>query len=147
MVSPDSLKAPPCPELSDRLLAAVAERDWALTNRLLQQWVHRRGLVSLETWILGPLRSSQGLEAEAWLRHCLGRSEADSLAVIEQPLPMALVSEAADCQGSDRLDLPDSTDSPRSNPEVFDSPAPTPASLAALRAWLPDRSEDLPSAC
>jgi hypothetical protein len=27
-----------------------------------------------------------------------------------------------------------------------DSPAPAPASLAALRAWLPDRSDDLPLA-
>jgi hypothetical protein len=29
---------------------------------------------------------------------------------------------------------------------VTDSPAPAPASLAALRAWLPDRSDDLPLA-
>jgi len=31
-------------------------------------------------------------------------------------------------------------------PGVPDSPAPAPASLAALRAWLPDRSDDLPLA-
>jgi hypothetical protein len=66
----------PRPDLSDRLLAAVAERDGGLANRLLQQWVHRRGLPSLQAWILGPL-----------------------------------------------------------------------AALAALRAWLPDRSDDLPLAC
>ncbi len=76
MLASRPLPTLPRPDLSDRLLAAVAERDGGLANRLLQQWVHRRGLPSLEAWILG-----------------------------------------------------------------------LPAALAALRAWLPDRSDDLPLAC
>ena len=78
MLASRPLPTPPRPELAECLLAAVAERDGGLANRLLQQWVHRRGLPSLQAWILG-----------------LG------------PL----------------------------------------AALAALRAWLPDRSDDLPLAC
>ena len=76
MLASRPLPTPHRPELSECLLAAVAERDGGLANRLLQQWVHRRGLPSLQAWILGPL-----------------------------------------------------------------------AALAALRAWLPDRSDDLPLAC
>ncbi len=75
MLASRPLPTRPRPDLSDRLLAAVAERDGGLANRL-QQWLHRRGLPSLEAWILGAL-----------------------------------------------------------------------AALAALRAWLPDRLDDLPLAC
>ena len=122
MVVSRPLPAIPRPEISDRLLAAVAERDGALANRLLQQWVHRRGLPSLEAWILGPLLSSQGPGASAWLRLCLEDSAQEPRAALEAaPIDQAL-------------------------PGVPDSPAPAPASLAALRAWLPDRSEDLPLA-
>ena len=132
MVASRPLPTPPRPELSDRLLSAVAERDGGLANRLLQQWVHRRGLPSLEAWILGPLLSSQGPGASAWLRHCLEDSDQEPMAapvtaLIDQPMPEVPVSPVAD--------------SP-----VADSPAPAPAALAALRAWLPDRSDDLPLA-
>ena len=137
MVASRPLPAIPRPELSDRLLAAVAERDGALAHRLLQQWVHRRGLLSLEAWILGPLLSSQGPGASAWLRHCLEDSAQDPRAALEAapietaPIETAVIEMVA-------LDQP--------LPGVPDSPAPAPASLAALRAWLPDRSEDLPLA-
>ena len=127
MVASRPLPAIPRPELSDRLLAAVAERDGALANRLLQQWVHRRGLPSLEAWILGPLAASQGPGASAWLRHCLAASAQEPVAALETAvIEMAAIDQAL--------------------PGVPDSPAPAPASLAALRAWLPDRSEDLPLA-
>ena len=65
MVASRPLPTPPRPELSDRLLAAVVERDGGLANRLLQHWVHRSGLPSLEDWILGPLTSLAALRA--WL--------------------------------------------------------------------------------
>ena len=124
MVVSRPLPTPPRPELSDRILAAVAERDGGLANRLLQQWVHRRGLPSLEAWILGPLLSSQGPGASAWLRHCLEARTQDPMAAPETaPIEAAAIAQA----------LPD-------------TPAPAPASLAALRAWLPDRSDDLPLA-
>jgi len=123
------LPTPPRPELSDRLLAAVAERDGGLANRLLQQWVHRRGLLSLEAWILGPLASSQGPGASAWLRHCLEDRTPEPMAALETaPIEPSVIEMAEIAQA-----LPD-------------SPAPAPASLAALRAWLPDRSDDLPLA-
>ena len=127
MVSRRSLPTPPRPELSDRLLAAVAERDGGLANRLLQQWVHRRGLPSLDAWILGPLAASQGPGASAWLRHCLAASAQEPVAALETAvIEMAAIDQAL--------------------PGVPDSPAPAPASLAALRSWLPDRSDDLPLA-
>ena len=127
MVASRPLPAIPRPEISDRLLAAVAERDGALANRLLQQWVHRRGLPSLEAWILGPLLSSQGPGASAWLRLCLEDSAQEPVAALETAvIEMVALDQAL--------------------PGVPDSPAPAPASLAALRAWLPDRSEDLPLA-
>ena len=132
MVASRPLPAPPRPELSDRLLAAVAERDGALANRLLQQWVHRRGLPSLKAWILGPLTSSQGPGASAWLRHCLEDSAQEPMAVLETP-PIETPPIETVALG-------------QALPGVPDSPAPAPASLAALRAWLPDRSDDLPLA-
>jgi hypothetical protein len=127
VVASRPLPTPPRPELSDRLLAAVAERDGGLANRLLQQWVHRRGLPSLDAWILGPLAASQGPGASAWLRHCLAASAQEPVAALETAvIEMAAIDQAL--------------------PGVPDSPAPAPASLAALRAWLPDRSDDLPLA-
>ena len=137
MVASRPLPTDSRPELSDRLLAAVAERDGGLANRLLQQWVHRRGLPSLEAWILGPLASGQGPGASAWLHHCLEDSAQEPMAALDQALPGVPESPGLDSQG---FDVP-VTHSP-----VTDSPAPAPASLAALRAWLPDRSDDLPLA-
>jgi hypothetical protein len=59
------------------------------------------------------------------------------MAVIETPLiktPL-IKTDAIDPVMSEVLDSP-----------LADSPAPAPASLASLRAWLPDRSDDLPLA-
>jgi len=147
VVASRRLPPPPRPELSDRLLAAVAERDGGLANRLVQQWVHRRGLPSLEAWILGPLVSSQGPGASAWLHHCLENSAQEPIAaiemsVIETPLnePAVIETPLIKTAAIDPV-MPEVLDSP-----VADSPAPAPASLAALRAWLPDCSDDLPLA-
>ena len=142
MVASRPLPAIPRPEISDRLLAAVAERDGALANRLLQQWVHRRGLPSLEAWILGPLLSSQGPGASAWLRLCLEDSAQEPRAALEAaPIETAVIETAVIETAVIEMVALD-----QALPGVPDSPAPAPASLAALRAWLPDRSEDLPLA-
>lgn len=162
MVAFRPLHTPPRPEFSDRLLAAVAERDGGLANRLLQQWVHRRGLLSLEAWILGPLLSSQGPGASAWLRHCLEDTAQEPMAALETAgietavIEAAVIEMAAIAQAlpevpeSPGLDSPgfdvQVTQSPVIHSPAADSPAPAPASLAALRAWLPDRSDDLPLA-
>jgi hypothetical protein len=157
VVASRPLPAIPRPEISARLLAAVAERDGALANRLLQQWVHRRGLLSLEAWILGPLLSSQGPGASAWLRLCLEDSAQEPRAALETaPIETAPI-EAAPIEAAPIEAAPIETAVietaviemvalDQALPGVPDSPAPAPASLAALRAWLPDRSEDLPLA-
>ena len=162
MVAFRPLPPPPRPELSDRLLAAVADQDGGLAKRLLQQWVHRRGLPSLEAWILGPLLSSQGPGASAWLRHCLEDTAQEPMAALETAgietavIEAAVIDMAAIAQAlpevpeSPGLDSPGFdvpvTQSPVIHSPDADSPAPAPASLAALRAWLPDRSDDLPLA-
>ena len=162
MVASRPLPTPSRPELSDQLLAAVAERDRGLANRLLQQWVHRRGLPSLEAWILGPLFSSQGPGASAWLRNCLEDTAQEPMAALETAgietavIEAAVIDMAAIAQAlpevpeSPGLDSPGFdvpvTQSPVIHSPAADSPAPAPASLAALRAWLPDRSDDLPLA-
>ena len=66
----------PQPDLSSRLLAAVAERDPALAARLGQQWVHRRGLAALDPFLRTALAPSQGQEAAQWLQAQLGLGSA-----------------------------------------------------------------------
>jgi len=162
VVASRPLHTPSRPELSERLLAAVAERDGGLANRLLQQWVHRRGLPSLEAWIRGPLASMQGPGASAWLHHCLEDSAQEPMAALETapietvPIEPSVIETVANAQAlpevpespgmdSPGFDVP-GTHSPGIHSPGIDSPAPAPASLAALRAWLPDRSDDLPLA-
>ena len=139
MLASRPLPTPPRPELAECLLAAVAERDGGLANRLLQQWVHRRGLLSLEAWILGPLASSQGPGASAWLRHCLEDRTPEPMAALETAPIETAVIETAPIEPS-VIEMAEIAQA------LPDSPAPAPASLAALRAWLPDRSDDLPLA-
>lgn len=62
----------PQPDLSSRLLAAVAERDASLASRLGQRWVHRRGLAALDHFLLTALAPSQGPDAAQWLCGQLG---------------------------------------------------------------------------
>ncbi len=72
MTLPPSLLSPARPDLADRLLAAVAERDQPMAERLVQQWVHRRGLEALEALMAGPLLASQGAEAVQWMQERVG---------------------------------------------------------------------------
>ena len=144
--SPGPRALPARPDLSSLLLAAVGERDPQLARRLGQQWVHRRGLAALDTLLNGPLGVSQGPEARAWL-----------LEVLELPVPAALVpavpAAAAPGPGVARPATGAMAQPRRQRlalnlrpPAESDQPAPPPASLAALRAWLPDE-QDLPHAC
>jgi len=127
------------PDLGDRLLAAVAERDQAMAQRLVQQWAHRRGLAALEALISGPLCVGQGVGAAEWLRSQAGLVSNPEPSVqptvqpvvqrveqlVEQPVEqrpvLALVQDAL-------------------APAVRNA-APAPFAHASLRAWLPDAEE------
>jgi hypothetical protein len=123
------------PDLGDRLLAAVAERDQAMAQRLVQQWAHRRGLAALEALISGPLCVGQGVGAAEWLRSQAGLVSNPEPSVqptvqlvekrvvqpVEQRPVLALVQDAL-------------------APAVRNA-APAPFAHASLRAWLPDAEE------
>lgn len=134
---PQPSRFPPSdrPDLGDRLLAAVAERDQVMAQRLVQQWAHRRGLPALEALIAGPLSAGQGVEAAEWLRSQSGLEASPELTYETrppsvQPAVLALVQEAL--------------------APVASNAAPAPFAHASLRAWLPDAEElvvfDLPLA-
>lgn len=78
MTLPPSFPPPARPDLADRLLAAVAERDQPMAERLVQQWVHRRGLPALEALMAGPLLASQGAEAAQWLQERAGAGSVEA---------------------------------------------------------------------
>jgi hypothetical protein len=123
------------PDLGDRLLAAVAERDQAMAQRLVQQWAHRRGLAALEALISGPLCVGQGVGATEWLRSQAGLVSNPEPSVqptvkliekrvvqpVEQRPVLALVQDAL---------------APAAR-----NAAPAPFAHASLRAWLPDAEE------
>ena len=126
MTQPSRFPPSDRPDLGDRLLAAVAERDQAMAQRLVQQWAHRRGLAALEALIAGPLCVGQGVGAAEWLRSQAGLETHPELAdetgpSLVQPAVLALVQDAL---------AP-----PASNA------APAPFAHASLRAWLPDADE------
>ncbi|MCP9941597.1 hypothetical protein KBY70_04185 [Cyanobium sp. ATX 6E8] len=149
MTQPPSFPPPARPDLADRLLAAVAERDQPMAERLVQQWVHRRGLAALDALVAGPLLASQGAEAAQWLQERAGggaplglvpavlQPEPEWLSesveqVVEpvvEPIPAAVLSRS----WSQLAVVPDG------------EPAPAPRALAPLRAWLPD-ADSLPLA-
>ncbi|MCP9890400.1 hypothetical protein KBY57_04920 [Cyanobium sp. Aljojuca 7D2] len=87
MTLPPSFPPPARPDLADRLLAAVAERDQPMAERLVQQWVHRRGLAALETLMVGPLLASQGAEAAQWLQERAGGAPLGVVVPAVQPEP------------------------------------------------------------
>ena len=136
MTQPSRFPPSDRPDLGDRLLAAVAERDQAMAQRLVQQWAHRRGLAALESLIAGPLIAGQGVGAAEWLRSQAGLktnlqpSVQPTVQLVVQPAVLALVQDAL-------------------APAVSNA-APAPFAHASLRAWLPDAEElddlDLPLA-
>ena len=132
MTQPSRFPPSDRPDLGDRLLAAVAERDQAMAQRLVQQWAHRRGLAALEALIAGPLSAGQGVGAAEWLRSQAGLKTnlQPTVQLVAQPAVLALVQDAL-------------------APAVGNA-APAPFAHASLRAWLPDAEEldgfDLPLA-
>ncbi len=157
----------PRPDLRLCLLEAIERRDAAQARLLGQRWVHRRGLVSLEAFQRITLRNVEGDGACRWLEEQLGlespldsppaSAAGESLAAApEEPLApqpsfhptasiLAALAEpvvpAATPTGSRRW-------LPRLRfPAPARRPAPSPADLADLRAWLPDADDDLPRAC
>ena len=126
MTQPSRFPPSDRPDLGDRLLAAVAERDQAMAQRLVQQWAHRRGLAALEALISGPLCVGQGVGAAEWLRSQAGLETHPELAdetgpSLVQPAVLALVQDAL---------------APAAR-----NAAPAPFAHASLRAWLPDAEE------
>ena len=119
MTQPSRFPPSDLPDLGDRLLAAVAERDQAMAQRLVQQWAHRRGLAALEALIAGPLFVGQGVGAAEWLRSQAGLET--NLQPSVQPAVLALVQDAL---------------APAAR-----NAAPAPFAHASLRAWLPDAEE------
>ena len=135
MTQPSRFPPSDRPDLGDRLLAAVAERDQAMAQRLVQQWAHRRGLAALESLISGPLCVGQGVGAAEWLRSQAGLVSNPEPSVqptvqlvekrvvqpVEQRPVLALVQDAL---------------APAAR-----NAAPAPFAHASLRAWLPDAEE------
>lgn len=60
------------PALANALLAAVAHRHTELATHLGRQWVHRRGLEDLETFVDKELKAAEGENAVAWFLTRLG---------------------------------------------------------------------------
>ena len=135
MTQPSRFPPSDRPDLGDRLLAAVAERDQAMAQRLVQHWAHRRGLAALEALISGPLCVGQGVGAAEWLRSQAGLVSNPEPSVqptvqlvekrvvqpVEQRPVLALVQDAL---------------APAAR-----NAAPAPFAHASLRAWLPDAEE------
>jgi hypothetical protein len=151
---------PTRPELSNLLLEAVHRRDATATARLIRQWAHRHGVVSLEQFRTGSLIAQQGSEAGAWLRqHLEGPAVAPTdpgsdrpnpvaagvddafaaleaafspppLPAVEAPVPLALVLEPVVAATS----LPEASRLSVLPPGT--PPAPAPSTLAGLRSWL-----------
>lgn len=135
MTQPSRFPPSDRPDLGDRLLAAVAERDQAMAQRLVQQWAHRRSLAALEALISGPLCVGQGVGAAEWLRSQAGLVSNPEPSVqptvqliekrvvqpVEQRPVLALVQDAL---------------APAAR-----NAAPAPFAHASLRAWLPDAEE------
>ncbi|MBE9152711.1 hypothetical protein [Cyanobium sp. LEGE 06113] len=79
--------APDRPDPEARLLAAVAERDGPLARRLGERFVHRRGVVALESLLQRKLEPIQGAEACSWLAALVG---------VEPLAPVVVAAPAVD---------------------------------------------------
>ena len=134
MTQPSRFPPSDRPDLGDRLLAAVAERDQAMAQRLVQQWAHRRGLAALEALISGPLCVGQGVGAAEWLR-----SQAGLVSNPELELGTGISLVPPDLQPTVQrpvLALVQDALAPAAR-----NAAPAPFAHASLRAWLPDAEE------
>ncbi|MEY4800898.1 MAG: hypothetical protein RLZZ213_1345 [Cyanobacteriota bacterium] len=123
MTQPSRFPPSDRPDLGDRLLAAVAERDQAMAQRLVQQWAH---LIS------GPLCVGQGVGAAEWLRSQAGLvsnpepSVQPTVQLVEKQVVQPVVQRPVLALVQDAL-------APAAR-----NAAPAPFAHASLRAWLPD---------
>ncbi len=135
MTQPSRFPPSDRPDLGDRLLAAVAERDQAMAQRLVQQWAHRRGLAALEALISGPLCVGQGVGAAEWLRSQAGLET--NLQPSVQPAMQPVVQRVEQpVEQRPVLALVQDALAPAAR-----NAAPAPFAHASLRAWLPDAEE------
>lgn len=135
MTQPSRFPPSDRPDLGDRLLAAVAERDQAMAQRLVQQWAHRRGLAALEALISGPLCVGQGVGAADWLRSQAGLET--NLQPSVQPAMQPVVQRVEQpVEQRPVLALVQDALAPAAR-----NAAPAPFAHASLRAWLPDAEE------
>ena len=135
MTQPSRFPPSDRPDLGDRLLAAVAERDQAMAQRLVQQWAHRRGLAALEALISGPLCVGQGVGAADWLRSQAGLET--NLQPSVQPAVQPVVQRVEQpVEQRPVLALVQDALAPAAR-----NAAPAPFAHASLRAWLPDAEE------
>ena len=139
MTQPSRFPPSDRPDLGDRLLAAVAERDQAMAQRLVQQWAHRRGLAALEALISGPLCVGQGVGAADWLRSQAGLETnlQPSVQPAMQPAMQPVVQRVEQpVEQRPVLALVQDALAPAAR-----NAAPAPFAHASLRAWLPDAEE------
>lgn len=90
MTHPRPSSPAPRPDPAAVLLEAIQLRDAFLSRRLVQQWVHRRGLASLQEFQTTTLVSVAGSEAGLWLEALLEPSsaaipQAEQALSIEEP--------------------------------------------------------------
>ncbi len=87
----------PRPDLEALLLSAVRQRDHQAAAWLVQQWVHRRSVGSLEHFQLEILAPSEGSEAFDWLCQLIdeGPLAVSAPAALAAPLAAAETSSAA----------------------------------------------------
>ncbi|MFM7734329.1 MAG: hypothetical protein ACKO6F_12895 [Cyanobium sp.] len=124
-----SLTAPrsstaPRPEPGAVLLESIQQRDAVRSLRLVQQWVHRRGLASLQDFQSTTLASVAGSEACQWLQALL-ESPADATAIPPAP--------AAPIRVHDLID-PDGVIAAEPEPPAMESLLEVEAAFAALAA-------------
>jgi hypothetical protein len=124
-----SLTAPrsstaPRPDPGAVLLEAIQQRDAVRSRRLVQQWVHRRGLASLQEFQSTTLASVAGREACHWLEALL-ESPAAATAIAPAPAAPLRVHELID---------PDGVRVAEPEPAAMDSLLEVEAAFAALAA-------------
>lgn len=145
------------PDPAALLIDAVIQRQQPLALRLAQQWVHRRGWSNFEAFLNGSLLHSCGAEAIGWLRQGLDlatgagspRLSADpgkglpgfirealseALAPLREPAAVAPATSPAEDPW--QLPLLETSSSQVGASPNLKAPAPPPADLASLRAWL-----------
>ena len=143
------------PDPAVLLIDAVINRQSKLAHRLCQQLVHRQGFEALERLLQGPLTRSCGTESVLWLRQQLSAGAIDFGPGPARPAVGSLLkealSEALAPLRPDAATTPSATDDPwamqlleqpaalgpaPAQGQPATAPAPLPADLADLRAWL-----------